>query len=197
MSEKPTIQLQTYRFTFSEEMVDFIDTFARVHQFDDRKTFREEWEDATQDAENKDLIRDEASRLLSTGFKGDPYDKFFKSARYYYRKRLSKPRTKKMDRKDYEGLGKQILDGMDNHVKTLIVDNIATDPSKSTKLISKISPSEAFDDYININKDMILKELTNENTTIRREDVESVMARFKKTYKNRFYRIRRALHNNM
>jgi hypothetical protein len=87
---------------------------------------------------------------------------------------------------------------MDKHIKTLIVDNINTNTkeTKMNKMISEISPSDGFENYSNLYKDLILQEIMKEKYDINREDVENIMARFKKTYKNRFYRIRTALHKN-
>lgn len=184
------IKLQTYRFVFSEGFADELYEFAKIHQYDDRKVFKESWKLWLEDKDVVLVVKDEINRLSENGFVGDILDKMYKSARYYYRKKSTQP-TIQPERKQYVGFTKEILETMDNHIRLLIA-NYATIEDKIT--ISKISPAKGFDAYCNEYKHQIIVEATriysSELESISRDDIEEMTNRFKKTYKNRFYKIK-------
>lgn len=189
--EQPTIILQTYRFVFSSEFTEQLSIFAKVHQYDDRKDFKEAWTKWSKDEDIEPLINDEIKQLKNNGFKGDPLDKMFKSARYYYRNKNDKNdknNNKEKQRKPYETISKDIQEKMDKHINHKIMTN-ANDG------ISRISPSESFDDYLNQYKTDIINELKNEKSTITKQDCQDIIKKYKKSYKNRFYNIRVSLNN--
>ena len=74
-----------YRFKFTEDFMSELYKFSKIHQFDDRKDFKEAWKIWTE--ENEQIIDSEMCRLLHLGYNGDVLDKMFKSARYYFRKK--------------------------------------------------------------------------------------------------------------
>ena len=74
-----------YRYKFDELFLEDLISFAKIHQFDDRKTFKEEWKLWCES--NEEFIEREENRLVSLGYKGDCKDKMFKSSRYYFRKK--------------------------------------------------------------------------------------------------------------
>jgi len=200
MVQAKKIQLQTHRFLFSDGVVDCLNEFAQIHQYDERKVFKSEWQTYLEVPENKELLKNEADRLINEGFEGDPYDKFFKSVRYYYRKKLAKKSSddEKSPRKEYETIGSEILRDMDEHIKSQIASNINN--KDSLLLVSKVSPAESFDDYCNKYKSLILEETLlakngKNEMAIGKADIEAMISRFKKTYKNRFYKIRTVLTN--
>jgi len=196
------ILLETYRFVFSPEMAEQLSIFAQVHQYDERKIFKEAWQSWIEEDEIKQIIDAEVGRIHALGFVGDVFDKMFKSARYYYRKKSNVP-TKQQDRKEYEGIPQTILMQMDEHINTQIKANIFENKTKNdttgtNPLVSKISPATSFDNYCAENQKIILEFIKEyENIPIEkinRELVTDVINRLKKTYKNRFYNIRVA-HN--
>lgn len=197
------ILLETYRFVFAHEMAEQLSIFAQVHQYDERKIFKEAWQSWIEEDEIKQIIDAEVGRIHALGFVGDVLDKMFKSARYYYRKKTNVP-TKHQDRKEYEGIPQTILMQMDEHINTQIKANIFENKTKNdttdttTPLVSKISPATSFDNYCAENQKIILEFIKEyENIPIEkinRELVTDVIKRLKKTYKNRFYNIRVA-HN--
>lgn len=81
-----------YRFKFTENFMTELYKFSKIHQYDDRKDFKEAWKIWTE--ENDDIIELEMCRMLRLGYNGDVLDKMFKSARYYFRKKVQKKRTK-------------------------------------------------------------------------------------------------------
>jgi predicted DNA-binding ArsR family transcriptional regulator len=186
--EQQTITLQTYRFVFSSDFTEELAVFAKVHQHDHRKDFKEAWTKWTTDEDIEPVINNEVKRLRTLGFEGDPLEKMFKSARYYYRNKNENNDTEK-PRKPYETISKDIQEKMDKHIYSQINNN-ANDG------ISKISPSESFDNYLNQYKTDIVNELKNENTTVTKADCQDIIKKYKKSYKNRFYNIRVSLNNN-
>ena len=180
--QKDEITLKTFRFTFGKEFTEELSRFSKVHQYDDRKSFKEAWTIWIKDTDISSLINDEVKRLTNEGFLGDIMDKMYKSGRYYYRKKSEEEKTPR-ERKEYIGFSKDILADMDKDIQDQL-DN---------KLVVDISPSEAFDNYCENHKMTIVEELKRENPDInswKRDDVEKMTNRFKKAYKNRFYKQR-------
>jgi hypothetical protein len=76
---------KTYRFEFTSEVMDLIKHFAIVHQFDERKIYKEQWNNWYN--ENKEEMEREIRRMNEIGYVGDVKDKMFKAGRYYFRKK--------------------------------------------------------------------------------------------------------------
>jgi hypothetical protein len=189
--EQQSITLQTYRYVFSTDFTEQLSIFAKVHQHDHRKDFKEAWTKWSTNEDIEPLINYEIKQLKNNGFKGDPIDKMFKSARYYYRNKNEnndKNNNNEKQRKPYETISKDIQEKMDKHINHKIITN-ANDG------ISRISPSESFDDYLNQYKTDIINELKNENETVTKQDCQDIIKKYKKSYKNRFYNIRVSLNN--
>lgn len=158
-----------YRFKFTQNFMDELYKFSKIHQYDDRKLFKEAWKNWAE--EKEDLIEDEISRLNKLGYDGDVLDKMFKSARYYFRKKgTSKPEPK--ERKKYIGVHKDLLDAMDLHIF-----NGRNSPD--------YKPSDGFVDFCKTNttdlKEEIVRLLEN------KLDSSEIMSKIKKTYKNRYF----------
>jgi len=155
-----------YRYKFTQEIMDELHNFSKIHQFDDRVQFKEAWQLWT--VEFDETIRVEIQRLSHNGYEGDILDKMFKSARYYFRKKSSvKPEVK--ERREYISFQKDILTLMDNHIK-----------------LTKLKPADGFTDFCNTNMEALKKEiayLVGHNIT----DSKQIQAKFKKTYKNRYF----------
>jgi endo-alpha-1,4-polygalactosaminidase (GH114 family) len=194
------ILLKTHRFVLSNEIIDYLSEFAKIHQFDDRKTFKEEWQSWIKGEEVEPLINEEVKRLTNTGFKGDVLDKMFKSTRYYYRNKSKNNDSsdEKKVRKSYETICADILERMDKHIHFQINNHAKLILDDDTKM-STISPAESFNLYLLGNKVEILellqeaKDGSNDGSTITKKDVEEMIKKYKKTYKNRFYNIRVSL----
>lgn len=78
-------QFRIYRYEFSKEFMDELYHFSKIHQYDDRHTYKEEWDKWINT--NYELIKNEKLRLINLGYKGDIENKMFKSGRYYFRKK--------------------------------------------------------------------------------------------------------------
>jgi hypothetical protein len=189
------IILSTHRFVFSDEIVEYIDEFSKIHQYDERKTFKENWGKWIKKEDIEPIINDETKRLKNLGYKGDVLTKMFKSARYYYRNKPTKSEEEedKKDRKSYEKLPLQILEQIDVHINKQINMNAFQNTDSDVKR-SIITPAECFNNYLIENKQEILKTIQ-QNRAITKHDIENIIKRYKKTYKNRFYNIRVNLNN--
>ena len=82
------IDPQTYRFKFSDAVVNALSDFGGNNRGMDRKSFQKLWRDWL--VGNKDLVEEEENRLNRLGFRGGAVDKMYKSVRYYFSKDVSR-----------------------------------------------------------------------------------------------------------
>jgi hypothetical protein len=87
MSTAPTIK--TFRFEFSKAFIQELSRFSKVHQYDERHTYKKEWSAWKSDSEIAEIMEMEKRRLEENGYIGDIEDKMFKSGRYYFRKKTT------------------------------------------------------------------------------------------------------------
>ena len=164
------ININIYRYKFTQEFMDKLYIFSKIHQYDHRKDFKEAW--AIWVEENNEIICDEVRRLTNLGYDGNILDKMFKSARYYFRKKTIE-KKEPQQRREYIGVQKELLDSMDQH----ILSNIKNDNYK---------PSEGFDDYCKEYIDILKDEVTRLCKSGIINSVE-MKNKIKKTYKNRYF----------
>ena len=159
-----------YRFKFTKEFMDELYNFSKIHQYDDRRDFKDAW--AIWIEENEEIVNDEKNRLSLLGYDGDIVDKMFKSARYYFRKK-SDVKVEPVKRRQYIKLSKELLQIIDKH----IVDNIYSDNYK---------PKTGFSIFCEENEYNL-----NEETVRMLEqgisDKDLIREKIKKTYKNRYF----------
>jgi hypothetical protein len=79
--------IKTYRHEFSKGFMADLSEFSKVHQFDDRHTYKKEWIKWSQRENIAEAIEMEKRRLEENGYNGDIDDKMFKAGRYYFRKK--------------------------------------------------------------------------------------------------------------
>lgn len=171
-SLRETMSFNIYRYKFTVEFMEKLYEFSKIHQYDDRIAFKENWNKWIED--NDDAVKNEILRLNNTGYEGDVLDKMFKSARYYFRKKsITKNEPKK--RRVYVSCQKDMLDEMDSH----IINGI-----KSTDF----KPSSGFDEFCIKNADLLKEEISH---LIQAEITETrdIFDKIKKTYKNRYFNI--------
>lgn len=158
-----------YRYKFTQDFMDVLYKFAKVHQYDDRKSFKEAWGIWVKDEEN--MIECEICRLNKLGYEGNILDKMFKSARYYFRKKNITKREPK-ERRKYIGVSKELLDAMDEQI--LLKKNFI-----------EFKPSDGFVDFCKNNTEELKEEISKllENNF----DSQEIMNKIKKTYKNRYF----------
>ena len=99
------VNVNIYRFKFSEDFVEELYKFSKIHQYEERKHFKESWEIWVE--ENKDLVDYEINRLKKIGYDGDIIDKMYKSARYYFRKKGTEKKAP-VERREYIHVSKEL-----------------------------------------------------------------------------------------
>jgi len=166
------INVNIFRYKFTENFTTELFRFSKIHQYDHRKDFKEAWNIWLED--NDDIVSDEVRRLTNLAYDGDILDKMFKSARYYFRKKGTEKKVP-TERRNYVGVNKDLLDAMDEHIKSKI-------NNKNYK------PSEGFDEFCKSNINLLKEEV---NILCRNGLIDSVeiKKKIKKTYKNRYFLI--------
>ena len=169
---------KVYRYKLNSDIIEMVAQFAKLHQYDDRKDYKEAWQEYIE--QHKDQIQREQNRLTNLGYDGDLHDKMFKSGRYYYR---NKPVTKlkPKERRKYISLENNILQSVYRYIH---------DQGLSLK------PAEGYKQYIEINKELIKAEINRlkEESTLSEEDI---MLKIKKSYKNQYFNMREKDNNNI
>jgi hypothetical protein len=169
-----SLNANIYRYKFTQEVMDELHKFSKIHQYDDRKSFKDAWNNWLE--ENGDLVRDEMERLTNLNYEGDILDKMFKSARYYFKKKgTSKPEPK--SRRQYLSVQKDLLDAMDEHILKK-----KSDPD--------YKPSDGFSDFCNTHLDLLKEEVVRLVVEHNVNDVNVIKDKIKKTYKNRYFILR-------
>lgn len=87
MTTTTTTTIKTYRHEFSKEFMAELSRFSKVHQYDDRHTYKSEWQKWTNQETITQAMDIEKRRLQENGYIGDIDDKMFKAGRYYFRKK--------------------------------------------------------------------------------------------------------------
>ena len=159
-----------YRYKFAEEFMEELYIFSKIHQYDDRKDFKEAWKIWTED--NDEMIDIEMRRLLNLGYDGDILNKMFKSARYYFRKKSGEKKEPKQ-RRQYISVNRELLDAMDNHIGKKIFD-------------ANYQPKTGFIEFCKDNE-KILKETIAKIFEQGIKSSELIEDKIKKTYKNRYF----------
>ena len=164
------VVVNIYRYKFTEDFMQDLFTFAKVHQFDHRKDFKEAWV-AWIDT-NENTVNEEVLRLTRLGYDSDILDKMFKSARYYFRKKSTEKKAPE-PRRDYVSVRKELLEAIDAHINKSISG-------------ANYKPSDGFDNFCNNNLELIRDEISH-LTKSGLTDSDEIKQKIKKTYKNRYF----------
>ena len=194
------INMDIHRFTYSEPFNHLLKDFASIHRHDSHKDFQEEWSDFIQ--REKTLFTKETLNMIQSGYKGDPYVAMYKSARFYYRNLFvnsNDDRKKNKPKRSYITFPHTLIDKVDTFIKQQIAqqlkyiddDNFTTSISPSDTLKAFYTDYDydiknAFEHIINKYKD------TPNQVNIIEVNLNQ---KFKKMYKNRFYKIQEKLKN--
>jgi hypothetical protein len=162
--------LVIYRYKFTEDFMEELYKFSKIHQYDDRTDFKDAWKIWTND--NEDIIEEESRRLTNLGYDGDILVKMFKSARYYFRNK-STQKKEPAKRTTYINVNKELIEAMDNHIET---QNYNKD----------YQPKKAFLDFCKEHAELLKETMT----SIYHQgihDSDEIENKIKKTYKNRYF----------
>ena len=159
-----------HRFKFTGDCMIELHNFSKIHQYDERKDFKDAWKQWIEDYQ--DIIDDETKRLRELGYEGDIVDKMYKSARYYFRKKSSVKQAP-CKRRQYINVTRELLDLMDDHIKLHMANK-------------NYKPKTGFVEFCNINA-TVIKEIINSIMEQGVSDYAIIEDKIKKTYKNRYF----------
>jgi hypothetical protein len=190
---------KTFRFEFESDIMELIERFAIVHQYDERKAYKEQWSNWYN--ENKEDMEREITRMIEIGYVGDVKDKMFKAGRYYFRKKNIKNKEEQAQtqgetidddiklhavnpavvvtekkRRNYITMLEATLNAMDDHIKTSLANDEEFKPSDG---YAKFCENNVFVLRTEIQR-MVGENIMNKN---------DISDKIKKTYKNRYYMI--------
>ena len=160
-----------YRYKFTNEFLEYLKDFSRIHRYDTSEAFKDNWEIWCD--ENKNIISEEANKLRNAGYNGDILVKMYKSARYYF-KTKSNIKKNPIKRRNYVGLDSEFRDLMDKHIM---------DVSSRREL----KPAEGFIDFMD--ESNYHKQIRDESLRLKSYnfDENQILSKMKKTYKNRYF----------
>lgn len=182
-------ELQQYRFDFTEEFGQVLSAFAAQHKNAARKTFKSEWNLWCEMPDIKEQISLEITNMKRNGFEGDILDKMFKSARYYHRKNVTRPKPikcKTEPKRHSNRFTKGLLDIMDTHIEYYISTQINKSKMRADTRIS-LSQSEGYNLFCETRQDDIYAELLDIKGHRGIMDAQIMSDKLKKAYKTRFY----------
>ena len=186
--------IKTFRFDFSSEMMKSIERFSIVHQYDDRKIYKELWK--TWEEDNATEIDKEIQRLIELGYVGDIKDKMFKAGRYYFRKKNIRNELENNQAQQTIPMQTQQIQAQQTKqvqkTRTYITMNPETlqciDEHISENLCDDFKPSEGYTEFCKENADILRIEIRR-MVSDHGMNLNEVVEKIKKTYKNRYYKL--------
>lgn len=166
---------KTYRYTFTDETLNMLNSFATIHKHEERKEFKESWENWLK--ANSSVVEKERERICNEGYDGKIEEKMYTSVRYYFRKKSVKD-DKPKSRRSYIKIDKKLLEMINMDIS----DNLLTNDD--------FKPSTGYDNFYSHYYDRMIKREINrimEEHDMQEEDVEN---KIKKTYKNRYFNLK-------
>jgi hypothetical protein len=156
-----------FRFKFTDEFTQILHEFSKIHQYDDRQTFKEAWTQWLE--ENDDQIKTETLRLTGLGYDGNIEEKMFKSSRYYFRTKSTEKKAP-AQRRQYISMSPILLVAMDEHISKTI----------------QTKPADSFLEFCRVNVELLDEEV---QYLLKKgiQDKEEINYKIKKTYKNRYF----------
>ena len=104
---------KTYRFKFTDDFLNNLKEFSRIHRFDDAAAFKDNWNTWCED--NKEIIKVECDVLKAKGYEGDALVKMYKSVRYYFKNKSTEKKDVKK-RRQYVGLNPEFREAVYEHI---------------------------------------------------------------------------------
>ena len=174
-----------FRFVYSPEIETILREFAKEHEGEERKQFKQSWGVFME--ENKSLLDNESKRIKQEGYNKDVYAKMFHTIKYYYVKKSKKQKKQQQEQhnqqekeekeeikvheshspkqRSYNKLGKQWIQTITSFIK---------DDLESHKHTKEMKPEYSYNRFLE-------KHAT--------ED-EELQLRVKKSYKTQYYKIK-------
>jgi len=177
-----------FRYKLSNDILSIITQFAKIHQLDDRHSYKDAWKVWLND--HKESIAGETERLSELGYKGDVEEKMYIAGRYYFREKVkikknsdvstSEKMEVKKTKRNYIVMGKNFIEAMDNHLSTSMKQK-------------DFKPAVAYKNFCEQHIDLLrteIRRLVNEEKHIFTD--KDMNLKIKKTYKNRYFMLSKA-----
>ena len=173
-----TTTTPVFRFKFTSNFNTELLSFAKIHQYDDKTTYKENWEKWIDG--NYDMVHAEILYLKSNGYDGDITQKMYRSGRYYYRNK-STSEQKPKQRRNYVSIDKEVIEMMD-HTILRYSDNWYHNEGTRNHVIK---PAVLYKQFQTDQVDLI----TIETQRLAEMDLSTdyINSKLKKTYKNRYF----------
>ena len=162
---------KTYRFQFTDEVMESITGFAKVHEHDHRKDYKKAWNIWIED--NYEMLSAERRRLTDIGYTGNIDDKMYKAGRYYFRTKIT-TKIEPKERSAYIQMAPELVEAMDTHIK-------------ASAKFDNYTPASGYNEFCNSNIMLLKKtiyDICSANNSI---DSKKMSEKIKKTYKNRYF----------
>jgi hypothetical protein len=192
-----------FRFKLSDEIMLLITQFAKMHQYDDRHTYKEAWQlwFETHD----ELLEREIKRLNQLGYTGDVEDKMFKAGRYYFREKKEKKRdNEEQEKKEAKQPEKQpekqpAKKQHEKEKRNYIVMNQTVIQAMDTHLLRimqqlKFKPATGYVNFCEEHIDLLRSEIKRLTAQQQPLTAEKLADKIKKTYKNRYFILSQQTH---
>lgn len=184
------IILKSSRHTFGKELYAALNQFAQDHKDHDRKTYKALWQKWTENDNIKEWIAAEMEKQPGQ----DVLDKMYKSSWYYYRKRgeAKQENIEKSPRKEYDAFDQEIIKIIEAHIRTKINASLVVNEDNNTSM-SDLTPAKSFEMFCEDHKDLFVEEIMatyGDDEPVSKDDANATVNKFKKAYKNKFYKIR-------
>ena len=203
------INLSIHRFKYTDHFNQNIKNFASIHRHDSCKDFKEQWMLFIQ--KDKILFENEIALMLQSGYKGDPYTAMYKSVRFYYRKLYINQTNhnsildngddslKNKPIRTYITFPPHFIDIVDTYIKHKIATQLES--IDGDNFTSAVSPSDTLKTFCREHETDIMNAIQTIVIDIKEKNNETdfqklnLSQKFKKMYKNRFYKIQEKLKN--
>jgi hypothetical protein len=184
-------QKPIFRFNLSDEMVDALLDFSKMHQFDDRHAYADAWNEWKNAPHISKMLADEIERLQNLDYRGSAEcieKKIFKSGRYYFRNK-SFIKVPPKTRGKYISVSKELICAMDEHIARGINNN-SKNGHDNCGQTPPSPPADLFSEFCKRRVDILKMEIDRlidlESFS---EDPALIIAKIKKTFKNRAFQI--------
>ena len=183
-----------FRYKLSDDLMALISQFAKIHQYDDRHSYKDAWEHQWLN-DYSEMVEREISRLQQLGYKGDVVDKMYKAGRYYFREKESmenKNARKAQKKEEEKEEAEKKEEKEEKKQRTYCVMNSVVIGAMDKHLIAQMQkrgfkPAHAYKEFCETHLTLLREEITR---LIQQEETmtaEQISNKIKKTYKNRYF----------
>lgn len=203
---------KTYRFKFSDDVNNCIQSFAQLHMYENKERLKENYNDFWDS--NQEMFMREKERLESDGFQNNMKLAVFRSMKYYYIKKFKNQSNSQAETnntgqnqnanqtttttttvpRDYIKLNKYII----QHIDMFIIQQLRHDGFKPSKNFDALMADKQFQELLNDEKPKVFNKYKNfmrekRSITVENDDDEYDIwwaNKIKKTHKNRYFSIK-------